>query len=112
MNKKQIDEMLENEAVSKFFLRIGKVFKDMWMWAWNLDGDDILEYFAGSLIIFIVASCGLGGLFGLGVIFWATFNVSWLWIFSWPPAIGLTLILEARVVKGIIEIYKDFFRRR
>ncbi len=104
---KKFDEMTEGEAVSKFFLKIGKLCKSFWMWAWNLE--DFMEYSVGGLIMFLIAACGLFGLFGLGLLFWATFNVSWLWIFSWPPAIGLTVILEARVIRGVIEVYKDFF---
>ncbi len=104
---KKLDEMTEGEAVSKFFLKIGKLCKDFWVWAWNLE--DSMEYFAGGLIISLIAACGLAGIFLLGALFWATFNTSWLWVFSWPPAIGLTAFLLARVARGIVEVYKDFF---
>ena len=100
---------VEGEAVSKVFLKIGSLFKGFFVWAWNIDGDDLGAYVAGSLLILTVIACGLLALFGLVAIFWATFNLSWLWGLSWVPAIMLTTIFEVRVVRWIVDIYEDFF---
>lgn len=109
MNEKQIEEVVEGEAVYKFFSKVGELCKAFFVWAWEMDGDDLGAYVAGSLLILTIIVCGLIVLFGLGAIFWATFKVNWLWVFSWPPAIGLAIIFEIRVIKWIIDIHEDFF---
>ena len=109
MNEEQINETLEGEAIYGFFSKVGSLFKAFFIWAWELDGDDLGGYIAGSLLIVTIIACGLLALFGLGNIFWATFNSSWLWVLSWIPAIMVTIIFEIRVVKWIVDIHEDFF---
>ena len=106
---KKLDEVTEGEAVYKFFLKIGGLCKAFFVWAWELDGDDLGGYIAGSLLIITVIACGLLALFGLGAIFWAISNSSWLWVLPLMPAIMVTIIFEIRVVKWIVDLHEDFF---
>jgi uncharacterized protein (DUF983 family) len=102
-------EKVEGEAVSKVFLKIGELCKAFFVWAWELDSDDVGEYIMGSFLISLLVACGLLVLFGLTILFWAAFKISWLWIFSWPPAIALVTLFEIRAVKGIVALHDDFF---
>ena len=104
-----LDEVTEGEVVTKFFLKVGKLCKSFFVWAWNLEGDDISEYVLGSLFIVIVAAIGVALFTVLVVLCWLTVNVDWKWVFSVPPAIGLVALGEVRVVKGVVALYKDFF---
>lgn len=98
-------EEVEGEAVCKFFSKVGE-----WViWVWNLDSDKVGEYFMGSLLMLIAVCFGVLGLAGLILLFWLTFNVSWMFCFGWPPTIALVIFLEIRLVKGIVELHDDFF---
>lgn len=93
------------EGPNMFFSKVGELIA----WVWNLDSDKVGEYFMGSLLMFIAIFFGLLGLAGLILLFWVTFNVSWMFCFGWPPAIALTAFLEIRIAKGIVELHDDFF---
>lgn len=108
MIKRDFSGVREGEAIYGFFIKVGRFCKRFCIWAW--ESKRMAEYFAGSLIMFILGCCGLFGLFGLGVIFWATFAKSWLWFFSWIPAIALTIIFEMRVAREILSTYEEFFK--
>jgi len=101
----KFDKHPEGEAVAKFFSKVGELV----IWIWNLDGDDVGNYFIGGLFMFIAVIFGLLGLAGLILLFWATFNVSWMFLFGWPPALALVIFLEVRLAKGIVELHEDFF---
>jgi uncharacterized protein (DUF983 family) len=107
MNLEKFREVTEGEGVASLFLEVGKRVKSFFVWVWSADFEDMV---LGSLLMLLVTGCGLLALFGLIMLFWATFNTSWLWVFSWPPAIILVTIGEIKAVKGLISLYDDFFK--
>ena len=104
-----LDEVTEGEVVANFFSMAGNLCKAFFVWAWNIEGDDLSEYILGALFITLVAFIGAVVIGLLILLFWATVNVDWKWGFLIVPAICLAAIAETRVVKGIVALYREFF---